>query len=785
MDNEAKKMDLLRTAYLLGGPSMMEALQDGQPLVKTLSKNTSRQVSRSVLDVYTPDQTQLDDDWDMYETTPIIQASIDAFAAEVITPGVEVEGSDPSIVEELEEWLDECAVIAGDVEKPFTLLLKAAIIQREVRGTALVEKVRDLRNQDRLYGFKLIPVDTIKHYTLPGQSLLLPPDPEIIRLYGLDPEDYKLTDDGRIAAYVQFDTDILGRRFISNALRKQIETNEERTFARDDILKLVRNPDAGEIFGVSRLKPVRSRVTALKQKLEDNDKAITSMAWKFWLFKFGSEEDPWSPEDIKTFMQSHKTSDFQPGMKQGVQGDVKIDTVEGEVAEGIADFLDFDVNWIISNMPMPKYALGGFEENVNQFVSRSQETRVHQQIREARREIESEFSPVIQEKAEELGATDASSYKIVIKDDELVTDFERPPASSEDSRIEREDQERRREMEQDSIWSEDYLKHHNPDYANADFLNDLPVNEDTAVLEEMAQETLVGLRDAILRRFESQLPSLVERASQGRGGLISFNIENLVDSEIESRLRHRNLSSQSQGAFSSIVKETLLGQSKLANDVNTTFSFTHREMSRGFSDNFRFEVKDAGEQMARTMRTIARNGVENLESERVVRARILDQFTDAKIANRASLIARMQALNAMETTKLRVFEETPSIIGVRVVRDESSDSTPLCSSLAGREVLFENGDIGDQLQGQVSDESLFVGFNPLPSAPPFHFGCSTQLEPIMEGEELADVPFDAEGLPFSGFKDFDECVSKIMEDQDVDKEAARKICGKLQSEEKE
>jgi hypothetical protein len=267
--------------------------------------------------------------------------------------------------------------------------------------------------------------------------------------------DYYRTSDGDIAAYVQLDERIGGGNETAYI-----------AFTRNSVIKLTRDADVGEIFGEGRISAVEDRLESLLKKLEDNDKAIESIAHPFQLIQFGNEDDVWSPQEIQSFMNQHSQSEFEPGMKQGVQGDVSIDTVSGEVAP-IEEFLQFDLNWIISEMPLPKYALGGFEEDVNQFVSRSQETRIEKQIQEARKEIEEEWTSVLKEKAEELGYDRDDLNRLVIGEDpanlNLVeetkeqnegdnvpdgnnsneenvgasgTDFERPPASSESEREE-------------------------------------------------------------------------------------------------------------------------------------------------------------------------------------------------------------------------------------------------------------------------------------------------------------------------------------------------------------
>jgi hypothetical protein len=290
------------------------------------------------------------------------------------------------------------------------MLLKKSIIQREVKGTSLVEKVEDDRNN--LYGFKLMKPESVRAFTLPGQTVLIPPEYDIDNIEDeqkksfvstlTKDQDIYNTEDGEAAAYVQIDDAIAGQ---SNGYYIP--------FTRDSVIKLTRDADVGDIFGTSRLLAIEDRLYALLKKLEDNDSAIESLASPFQLFLFGDEDNPWKPSEIRNFMEQHSKSEFEPGMKQGVQGDISVETVSGEVAP-IEDFLDFDLNWILSELPMPKYALGAFESEVNQFVSRAQSARLERQLASARHEIESEWTPVIKEKAEEMGYNpdDIDAFKV-------------------------------------------------------------------------------------------------------------------------------------------------------------------------------------------------------------------------------------------------------------------------------------------------------------------------------------------------------------------------------------
>jgi len=423
----------------------------------SLSTSRSRVTSENGRDKHYPDRRKLQEYWELYQEVPLIRQPIRSFASEVIAPGYYIDAEDDELKEDIEDWLSQCAIVSGEIDKDFSELIKKSTVQREVKGTSLVEKV-EIEEGNGLYGFKLLRPETIRVFTKPGQTVLLPPDYDYERYQNqsgmlgklASSQDFYTDDEGNVAAYVQLD----------NALNDRDE-GYYIPFTRNKIIKLTRDADVGQVLGRSRIAAVEDRLLALLKKLEDNDKAIESLAHPFQLFKFGSEDSPWSPEEIQKFMDEHDQSNFEPGMKQGVQGDLSVETVSGEVAP-IEDFLDFDLNYIITEMPMPRYALGGFESEVNQFVSRSQEQRLENQLSEARNEIEREWNPVIEQKVEEMGhsVNDFNSLKIGQDPEEINlvkeakgednipsgnnsnevnsgaggTDFTRPPASSEDDR---------------------------------------------------------------------------------------------------------------------------------------------------------------------------------------------------------------------------------------------------------------------------------------------------------------------------------------------------------------
>lgn len=693
---------------------------DAEPDAKSTDKQTPRLTGSTGVSRHDPDDRKQEDYWALFEEVPLVREPIRAFATEVVAPGIEIEAGSEEAKNDLEEWLESSAIVNGEVDRDFGLMVKDLIIQREVRGTALVEKVGakkasggggDGEDDDgALYGFKPISVSTVQQYTKPGQSILLAPDDTDVAEY--------TTDDGDAAAYVQFDNDL-----------QRYQGQEPIAFSRDDIIKLTRDADVGEVFGTSRLAAVEPRVNSLQSKLDANDEAIQSKAWKFWLFKFGSDEDPWEPDDIEEFMSNHSSDEFAPGMKQGVQGDIDVQTIEGEVAEGLEEFLNFDVDWIISSMPLPKYALGGFEENVNQFVSRSQETRVNNQIHEARKELESEFNPVIKEKAEELGY-EPEDIRLKIGPDEMPmpeTDHTRPPASSEQS------------LPDDSVWAAE-VDGVVDELADPRFISS---ERESSDLEDVAQQVFLRTRDRAVDRLRDEVPRMQSSAADPQTSVPTANLDRIVERELDMVLRQVNPENEAYDTFRDTVEKTLDRLESQPPHIEATFGHEDRKASRTFARDFKMAVEDAALDMVSTIRVQARTAVQNGEGAEEMAERVDTQFSESKLEDRAALIAHMELQNAIESIRLREYERVDSVRGVKPINHCSETTSPLCRNLAGcgdheqAVAMFEDGDIGRQLQEQVPEDHLFVGFDPLPSSPPLHWGCSTELAPVLATEEEA------------------------------------------------
>lgn len=341
--------------------------------------------------------------WRQFETTPILRKPITSFASRVVEPGYYLEGDLSDEEErELDNWLRNCAILEGELSNDWRLLARKIVVQREVRGTVLIERVEE-RNSDDLSRFKLINPETVEVITLPDQSILMPPDGNETF------EDVPMTEEGDAAAYQQDIAESEQTSWGTSITHDDHDNDNKIEFSRDEVIKITRDADIGEQFGTSRIEAVSSRIEGLKQKLDDNDEAIASKAYPLWLFKFGEPDSStgvWDRDEIDDFMRAHEMENFHPGMKQGVRGDVNVDTISGEVAE-ISEYLDFDIDYVLSVMPMPKYALGSFEAGASgQMAAIAQQRDIKRQIDDARKDLEAKFTPAVQEKARDMGISD-------------------------------------------------------------------------------------------------------------------------------------------------------------------------------------------------------------------------------------------------------------------------------------------------------------------------------------------------------------------------------------------
>lgn len=340
---------------------------------------------------------------DTYELHPLVREAITTYVAEVMEPGYRIEAGSEADVTKLEEWAEECGIVGGLYGQDLLLVLKQALTDRMVAGSAPIEHVGSEEEPDHIIALKPLLAETLKAYKIPGQNLLVRPDDEFE-----GDEDYPRTDDGDLAAFVQYDDDL-----------SLWDDEDEVPFTLGEITLLTREVRTGNVFGVSVIAPIQKRAESMLKKQDDVDQAIETMAYPHRYIRFGDEEAPWDYQtEIKPYMEEYEPGNMEPGQTSGGPFDVQIEQYQGEFPEGVHNSVSTDVDTIMAAMPVPKYELGAFEADINQFVSRSQENKHNLEIREARRELEAEITPILQQRAEELDIANPDEVKLIIEPEE-------------------------------------------------------------------------------------------------------------------------------------------------------------------------------------------------------------------------------------------------------------------------------------------------------------------------------------------------------------------------------
>jgi len=711
--------------------------------------------------------------WRQFETTPIVREPITSFARQVVEPGYYIE-SDVLNEEEKQrmmQWLQNAAIVEGKRDRNIRKLLKKAAVQREVRGTVLLEKVPAKEDNEILYGVKLINPESVEVHTMPRQALLLPPEkPE--DLFEDDENvtvaDVPTTDDGLAAAYHQ---DMQTNRWRDDDQFKKYWTA-------DEIIPLTRDADVGEVYGTSRLEAASARIQGLKKKLQDNDEAIASKAYPLWLFMFGSEESPWERDDIDTFMNAHDMDNFQPGLKQGVRGDVSVRTISGEVAD-IAEYLRYDLDYIMSSMPMPKYTLGAFENQINQFVSRSQERDVQRQLKEARREMEEEFSEIVQEKAIEMfGISQEDANRVffkmgrpqeedsIVSPDQNIIDYRgtqdgqqnEPEDTSGDSGNPNRGQQNNREQPQDgaqpdseeeNIWTAELS---DPRFVNT--------TEEERKIQAEIYEVFKEYVDTTVSRLRSNFQDAPRSAMT--------QMTNILNRAEDQAMRRSSLIDVTNFSMKSVIEDTL---QTLQNDTKINYEAeygsTHRQNKGHFVRNVRRAVENAIDDLSQRVEQQVTNSVHAGEDMENVVERVRGTFTRKRLRSRSKIISYMEVNRAKNVTKLMEFENHDDVSGVRAINSCSDGTSRLCRDLAGcngdATVAYFDSEksLTEQWMEDTKEEHLHSGFDPLPHTPPWHFNCTTEIVPVVE--ESSEV-----GLTQKRLKEEESTTEKLSEKYGVE-----------------
>lgn len=328
--------------------------------------------------------------WRMYRTVPFVRASFNQFRDDVMAPGYRWKADNESTADYLEEWGRSGGTVTAERNRDMEAVLREIPVQLKARGTVLLEKNPAEGNGDMTAGLSFINPASITPYRASDTDLLLRPDDTQYK-------DAKLTEDGRAAAYVQFDN------------VHDPGDPQERRLALDDVIRITNDTDPHSVFGTSDVAPVAQRIESVREKLKDTDRAVSSMGWGQWFVGFGHEtvanQDgsetivEWEEGDMDDFMAD--LEGVEPGDIEGHDGTIDIQNLPGEIPD-IIDQLRYETHYILTAMPAPTYSIG-FESDINQFVVEGQQERHEQRIQAFRSKIERSLRQFAERLANEGG----------------------------------------------------------------------------------------------------------------------------------------------------------------------------------------------------------------------------------------------------------------------------------------------------------------------------------------------------------------------------------------------
>lgn len=718
----------------------------------------------------------------LYENVGPIKSAIDNYSSEVIEPGWYITADSEETAEDLTEYFKNVAIINTETDVNASQLIEALVREREIKGTIFLEKVTD--NQGRNQALYPLQNDTISIYTKPGKAMLPAPDDEESEPFDPDINQARdtppTTDEGEMGAYVQFDE-----------LKPQWSNTNEVIYTRNQVIKWTRDAEIGDPRGTSRLAASSQRAEGLLEKLQDNDDAVKFKAWPQIIFQMGDEDNPWNEEEVMNFIENYEEGKMSPGMMQAVAGDVSVEEFAGETAD-IGDTLEFDISMIMSGLPGPVYATGGFSQNIAPAVAQQQQRTFIKEVKKTRREIENLFTPYLQEVAEDYGLDAADSVELHLgrpqgeiapedvegsiiryssdvggqNQEDPVTaissdDVVRDPHDVEDQRESSNETTSGTENGSSGPKPRNTNQSRNANQArsaeqNAQWRADSSFRIDNHAVrteglepEELADPRLVSTRDieqelsdTIYQDLLSVREQLVSefRDSADRPLRDAGEMEGATARVLSQAAADAQMDPQSRPHFQDTIEATLetLNQESHSPQMNVSFESRHREQARFLSANLADAFENVVGDMEEFTTINTRQAVQHQESPQKVADRIENEFMDDDLRERSRVMARIEIMSAVNSVKLREYQRHNDIIGVELINPCNSNTTAVCQQLACDEnatALFDADEtLGEQFQSQLdSNDVLFDGFDPLPTAPPFHFNCRTELVPVTNG----------------------------------------------------
>jgi hypothetical protein len=408
----------------------LEALQQRlSQSVETATRSSRLFVENTNVDDLNPPD-DIDEFHKLYRELGIVRGNINQFVRDVVGPGVRInaddpitrayftgEGNDEADVPDFAPsggFLNNCAVIAGERNRPFYPYLKTSIVQKYTRGTALHEYLKSNNEKEdpefQIQGFKHIRPETVSARVHAGSNILLAPNETDIA--------EETTRRNEAAAYVQFDDQsVLGDRiggFDEDAV----------ALSQNDVLKQVNDPDIGGdeatedgVFGTSPLEAAADDAADYRTIKRNRGEAIKTKVEGVWVAEFNTEVVETPDETILTEWDDSEqdewvrgVDDLGPGSIIGHDGSITLDQWEPSLPDLEAD-LQHLVDDILAPLPAPKFATA-HGDDITQHVSDDQDESYQDLIQEERKAQERDWTQAFREVADRHPRLDPAGVEV-------------------------------------------------------------------------------------------------------------------------------------------------------------------------------------------------------------------------------------------------------------------------------------------------------------------------------------------------------------------------------------
>jgi hypothetical protein len=359
-----------------------------------------------------------------YFRNPLIRVPIQNFASDVTEPGysvlaeppddeevptVEYEGREMPLDDAINDWLSSCFIDGFSFDGDFATLLRQVVIDRRGRrGTGIVEHAYDNpREREKLMKLKPVKMETVTAYVREGKGIALRPDDEPNEFESVAVNDYgdvrrdaaPTTPAGNTAAVAQFD-DVFGA-----------QEREEIPFALDDLTVSSHDADTGALFGRPDSSSIINRAQALRKKLRHVDQSVVNTSFGNVIARVETQ----SAEVVREVQENLNPNvrergergdvDTDPQTVSATNADVDLNELDASVPD-VEGIIQQEIEYILSAMPTPLYRIG-FASSINRDISSEQSEDYRDSVKRERRRLESDFEPMLEQKARELLFGDA------------------------------------------------------------------------------------------------------------------------------------------------------------------------------------------------------------------------------------------------------------------------------------------------------------------------------------------------------------------------------------------